>query len=167
MVRTLDDVIKIYERGISEVEAYDAVEDALHYLTDYRDKNRQLDVEKARYQEAVRNCEEAENKYRMAQEALDAQRLHMMWVDKHFKFEEPNDPLTWDELKGMEGMPVWITLKSFGRETPGKWFLILVVKQDEIMITDQYGNQLIYPKKHMIDMWTAYSTGRRGQNDRK
>lgn len=45
--------------------------DALHYLQDYRmlgndfaEKRQELEDEKARYQEAVRNCEEAENKYR-------------------------------------------------------------------------------------------------------
>ena len=152
MVRTLDDVIKIYERGISEVEAYDAVEDALHYLTDYRDKNRQLDVEKARYQEAVRNCEEAENKYRMAQDALDAQRLQMMWVDKHFAFEEPTDPLTWDELKGMEGKPIWLERPEWK-----EWLLVSEIDNDkcEMYLRDKWGNGVIVNGRN-VGYWRAY-----------
>lgn len=152
MVRTLDDVIKIYERGISEVEAYDAVEDALHYLTDYRDKNRQLDVEKARYQETVRNCEEAENKYRMAQDALDAQRLHMMWVDKHFKFEEPDDPLTWDELRQMEGKPIWLERPEWK-----EWLLVSEIDNDkcEMYLRDKWGNGVIVNGRN-VGYWRAY-----------
>ena len=51
--------------------------DALHYLQDYRmlgndfaEKRQELEDEKARYQEAVRNCEEAELKYRKLAQSL-------------------------------------------------------------------------------------------------
>lgn len=56
----------------------ECVPDALHYLKDYRmlvddiaAKRKELEDEKARYQEAVRNCEEAENKYKMLSGKLD------------------------------------------------------------------------------------------------
>ena len=88
--------------------------DALHYLKAFRDAKDTLEREKDKYAEAVRNCEEAENKYKKMEEELGAQKLHMMWVDKHFAFDEPNDPLTWQELRQMGGKPVWVeTMTSF------------------------------------------------------
>lgn len=60
-----------------------------------------LQAEIARYQEAVRNCEEAENKYRQLAQNLG---------------EVGNDPLTWDELKAMKDKPVWVEI--IGRTIP-------------------------------------------------
>ena len=65
--------------------------DALHYLQAFRDAKDTLEREKDRYAEAVRNCDKAEAKYTM---------LCMEYAG--------NDPLTWDELKQMEGKPVWV-----------------------------------------------------------
>lgn len=86
MVRTLDDVIKIYERGISEVEAYDAVEDALHYLKVLQKMQKAQPVTKGEWDELY------------------------------------NPPLTWDELRAMEGKPVWV--EQCNGDTKG-WLLIL------------------------------------------
>lgn len=141
-------------------------EDSLHYLTEYKNKKRQLEieiaenkrafeqlgVEKERYQEAVKNCEEAENKYRMTNDALDAQRLQMMWVDKHFAFEEPNDPLTWDELKGMEGRPIWLERPEWK-----EWLLVSEIDNDkcEMYLRDKWGNGVIVNGRN-VGYWRAY-----------
>ena len=45
--------------------------DALHYLKALRYAKTTLEAEKERYQEAVKNCEEAENKYKMLSGKLD------------------------------------------------------------------------------------------------
>lgn len=65
---------------------FEVTRDALHYLKDYRmlvnniaEKRQELKDEIARYQEAVKNCEEAENKYRQLAQNLG---------------EVGNDPLT-------------------------------------------------------------------------
>lgn len=104
--------------------------DVLHYLKEYQSvkvvlefKKRQYDemIEKVmkqgqereaccqaeitRYQEAVKNCEEAENKYRQLSEEL-----------RKTSAELSNDPLTWDELKQMGGKPVWVEI--IGRTIP-------------------------------------------------
>ena len=45
--------------------------EALHYLKAFRDAKNTLEREKDRYREAVKNCEEAENKYKMLSGKLE------------------------------------------------------------------------------------------------
>ena len=92
-MKTLDEVIFEAPYSPTPWEA-----DALHYLKEYKikrerifsqvqacnDREQRLQEEIARYQEAVKNCELAENKYRQLAQNLG---------------EVGNDPLTWDELK--------------------------------------------------------------------
>ena len=76
--------------------------DALQYLREYRDAKNALDAERERYIEAY--CQ-----WKDAREKLEAQTIQMMWVDKHFQFEiSDNPPLDWEQLKQMEGKPVWV-----------------------------------------------------------
>ena len=102
-MKTLDEVIKKIEACI-EADGHcpacpyevsescgDMDADALHYLKNYLDTKEWLDLEKRNYAEAIKNCERAEAKY--TQMTIDMNR---------------NDPLTWDELKTMEGKPVWV-----------------------------------------------------------
>lgn len=102
----------------SDIVDRSAVEDAIEYLKEYQSVKAVLKYKKrryeemaeavlkqgqereafcqaeiTRYQEAVKNCEEAENKYLKLAQNLG---------------EVSNDPLTWDELRQMEGKPVWI-----------------------------------------------------------
>ena len=88
-MKTLDEVIQAvdYCRFSSDCNpcpyreskscAREKMTDALHYLQHYRmlgndfaEKRQELEDEKARYQEAVRNCEEAELKYRKLAQSL-------------------------------------------------------------------------------------------------
>lgn len=85
-MKPLNEVIKIYERGISEVEAYDAVDDALHYLKEYKNTDEN-------YKKAIAHVTEVIDHY----EKMVADYLSVN-----------NPALTWDELKQMEGKPVWI-----------------------------------------------------------
>ena len=86
---------------------FEVTTDALYHLNKYRmtlddivAKREALETEIARYQEAVRNCEDAENKYRQLAQNLG---------------EVGNEPLKWRELRQLEGKPVWIELLK------GKW----------------------------------------------
>lgn len=101
-------------------------DDALHYLKEYKikrerimakaqdceDTEKRLQEEIARYQEAVRNCEQAENKYRKAEQdalkALDDWASRPVEENKKLVLTVDNPPLTWDELRTMEGKPVWM-----------------------------------------------------------
>ena len=105
-MKTLDEVIKAYDichaslldcdgcpydNGMRYRDSDCYISDALYYLKNYRDSKEWLDLEKRNYAEGVTNCERAEAEY--TQMILDAKR---------------NDPLSWQELKQMEGKPVWI-----------------------------------------------------------
>lgn len=83
-MKTLDEVIQALEWCISDTEddcagcPYDGEDggchqrnlDALHYLKAFRYAKDTLELEKDRYQEAVRNCEAAELKYRKLAQSL-------------------------------------------------------------------------------------------------
>ena len=91
--------------------------DALHYLKTYQankhayeEGNRKAEEARERYMEAVRNCEVAENKYK---------RL-CKGTSQNSAVTSQNDPLTWQELKQMEGKPVWVEADYFEKG----WFLV-------------------------------------------
>ena len=124
-MRTLDEVIKAVEEdlecaNVSYPETfydYDNHKDALHYLKEFQDAKNALDAERERTIEAYCQWEDAKEK-------LEAQTCQMMWVDKHFQFEKSDNPLTWDELKAMEGKPVWIEFLNDEGEWNGEWCLV-------------------------------------------
>lgn len=70
---------------------------------------------------------------------------------------QPNEPLTWEQLKQMEGKPVWVELPHSYRKA---WGL------NDGMFTDAYGNDCItvkvlhdlwhLQKKQMGETWQAY-----------
>lgn len=71
-----------------------------------QEREDRLQAEIARYLEAVKNCELAENKYKkLAEEA-----------SQNLVNTSQNEPLTWDELREMEGKPVWVEI--IGRTIP-------------------------------------------------
>ena len=67
-----------------------------------------------------------------------------------------NEPLTWDELKGMEGKPVWIDAESLpvGVSPYWKdWYIIKSFSNDEFM----YCNDSFELAKEMQGrLWQAY-----------
>ena len=71
--------------------------DALHYLRMFRDAKYALEAEKERYAEAVRTFEQAENRYKA---------LEMGYIRATADIVD-NPALSWEELKQMEGKPVW------------------------------------------------------------
>ena len=101
-MKTLDEVIEGIEACRDSYVAGKIIkDDALHYLKAFRDAKDTLEAEKDRYAEAVRNCEQAENRFRKMEDELnDIRRKHIEQMKK--------DPLTWDELTQMEGKPVWV-----------------------------------------------------------
>lgn len=111
--------------------------DALFYMKALRDAKDTLEREKERYQEAVKNCEKAENKYYMLCELN----------------RQPNDPLTWDELKTTEGKPVWV--EQCNGDTKG-WLLILRTNYDVINCTTKHGNSFYLYKSSYGEKWQAY-----------
>ena len=145
-MKTLDEVIKAVEDARVQVETGTSYwvdyrdndelkTDALHYLQAFRDAKDTLEREKDRYAEAVRNCDKAEVKYTM---------LCMEYAR--------NDPLDWDELKQMEGKPVWIEHKLFKG-----WRLVGWQANDHMMnLVGSYSEQLPLFEDDCGKTWQAY-----------
>lgn len=127
-MKTLDEVIKKYEICSSQItcstcpyyqEICSCDPDALHYLKEFK-----------RYQNTP-SC-----------------NGHMALVD-YFTESQKNEPLTWDELKLMEGSPVWVEWVEVvigGSYSIRDWFLIEWIDNNnhEIIIRDRHGNQILY-----------------------
>ena len=154
-MKTLDEVIKIfsafatYQPELYEGPAQSTVADAVHYLKEYKKKwlelqnltqenlfkTQKLNDRIARYEEAIKNCEEAENKYRkMKEDCEEAKKNYMLAACAC----QNNLPLTWDELKKMEDRPVWIVESNIvfddecDVERKGHWDIIKKVYPEQI-----------------------------------
>lgn len=98
-------------------------------------------AEIARYLEAVKNCEKAENKYYMLCELN----------------RQPNNPLTWEELKTMVGKPVWVEALLYK-----KWAIIAYVGDEHLRFE---GVSLYAPESRVYmgkdNGWQAYRKERK------
>lgn len=140
-MKTLDEVI-------AALEDEGVFADALHYLKEYKikrerimakaqdceDTEKRLQDEIARYQEAVKNCEIAENKYIKSKITYDEKLSDYICLRDAWAMEQENPPLTWDELRTMEGKPVW-----YEHEFWKGWIILGKVEQGATceMIPDQ------------------------------
>ena len=102
-MKTLDEVIT----GMTELilsgktaDVKSTVRDAFHYLKEYRTEQKILSDRKEHYE---------------------------YWEHKYYAELEKNDPLTWDELKTMEGKPVWVEGK-----TVKHWAVITGIYYDDL-----------------------------------
>ena len=147
-MKSLDEVIKAYEycdHGEPDSRCedcpYDGIgvccaereSDALHYLKEYQ-----------------RDCEDLVE----AAKSLTKKEHEQALTDR-------NDPLTWDELRQMEGKPVWVEYnfqignKEF-RDKSKRWCIVREIElwdDTEIIITE---NGFILSKREQIKDWQAY-----------
>ena len=159
-MRTLDEVINAFEKADVRWsnDPHNPLEypdfcDAFHYLKAFRDAKNALDAERERAIESY--CQ-----WKDAREKLEAQTSQMMWVDNHFQFEiSDNPPLTWDELKQMEGKPVWVECEYY----PSRWAIITGVYDCKISIV---GNRLLDSelKDEQGEIWQAYRKERENES---
>ena len=154
-MKTLDEVIKAWEFCPQNPETcqgcpyqYDSArtedcykDDALYYLKKYRDNFEARNDQVTRYQKAAKDCEEI---------LTDYVALKQYWSE-----QQENPPLTWDELKTMEGKPVWVVFTTAGkwRYDYGEWIIITYIDDYELIDNDDYG---FYPQKSYGTEWQAY-----------
>ena len=137
------------------IDLSDVVTSARHYLKEYQASKEALVIDRERFTEACLHHMEAKEK-------LEAQRIQMMWVDKNFSFEEPNNPLTWDELKTMEGKPVWIecpTISNADRWTVIKKFNPVGGNKNLFEMETEDGG--LFLRKNQGKIWNAYRKERK------
>ena len=169
--------------------------DALHYLKEYRENKSGLEKTKAalevkkkiyedmtekimqqgqenearcqaeiaRYQEAVKNCERAENLYKQKQKAAE----DALWKIA----SDPNEPLTWDELRTMTGKPVWIEehwapmedeagVTEDEGDIDAYWAILTYSDEKKISVVngsvDQWLHKNLWNNHNVSHSWTAY-----------
>ena len=155
-MKTLDEVIDAVENCDSAIDdcahcAYFSEDcenlrplraDVLSYLKKYRDNFDARNDQVERYQKAAKECEEI---------LTDYVALKQYWAE-----QQANNPLTWDELRTMEGKPVWIEAESIsvGVSPYWKdWYIIKSFSNDEFMhCNDGY----VWAKETQGRMWQAY-----------
>ena len=105
-MKTLDEVIEAERHCIGigcrgcpyDIVTYggscECNEDVLYYLEKYRENFEARNDQVERYQKAAKDCEGI---------LTDYVALKQYWTE-----QQENEPLTWDELRQMEGKPVWI-----------------------------------------------------------
>ena len=148
-------------------------DDSLFYLREYRDKQHDLDIriadskrafaqlgeENQRYQEAIKNCERVENKYRI--ELREAERLRSQLTQEYIEVikNDLNEPLNWGDLRTMEGKPVWILESVFNPDSEemlsrkGHWDIVRKVYPEQITF---YVQGMSYHKSWQGIGWNAF-----------
>ena len=140
-MRTLDEVIKAYEYTYeNDPIAWTYGVDALHYLKKYRDNLEARNDQVERYQKAAKDCEEI---------LTDYVALKQYWAE-----QQENPSLTWDELRQMEGKPVWVV--ADGKE---RWRIIREVSSEHLIL--ESGLPLHRCWLNHPDGWQAYRKERK------
>lgn len=90
-MKTLDEVMNemAFEQQYNTSEWTELNAEALHYLKEYKDDKDELDSTRFAYLDIL----------------TDYVTLKNFWAES-----QANPPLTWDELREMDGKPVWIEL---------------------------------------------------------
>ena len=146
-MRTLDEVIKAVEEDLECAEVsypesfydYDNHKDALYYLREYKNTDEN-------YKKAIAHVTEVIDHY----EKMVADYLSVN-----------NPPLTWDELRQMEGKPVWIWLSPRIKNTPGSGRWEIIYKFNPIggnknLFEMEMESRSRFKRKYQGDLWQAY-----------
>ena len=128
-MKTLDEVI-------AELEDEKVFADALHYLREYRSDMKLWESDRKGFEAWIEQYKEARDKHQQA--VIDMAK---------------NPPLSWEELKTMEGKPVWV--EQCNGDTKG-WLLILRTNYDVINCTTKHGNSFYLYKSSYGERWQAY-----------
>lgn len=131
-MKTLDEVIKAFEYTYeNDPIAWTYGVDALHYLKALKDILDPLKVKKISHEITCPQCN-----------SVIAILL-----------PESKEPLTWDELKAMEGKPVWVENKRFGNH----WYLNRGIKDESCMyFVGHYGENVLLYNDDLGSIWQAY-----------
>lgn len=154
-MKTLDEVIERFEDDLHATEAdsqlimlFDRdVADALHYLKEYRSKQDTI----------AEQLTELEQKNDHVCELAKTVCEEYDRLCNRLAEEYSNDALSWDELKQMEGKPVWVEEKyRKGDLKSSGWWLIDYWNDDQICLRDQGGNPWFIYQAGMGWAWNAY-----------
>ena len=85
----------------------------------------------------------------------DVSKMMREWVERQPTLTPPNEPLTLDELRQMDGQPVWG--KSLITGKPGEWFIVRIVEMSKSWFIAFAGATQGFGDKDTYGMtWLAY-----------
>ena len=163
-MRTLEEIIKELETvGKKKVIQRNDLDDqivinmpllitTLDYLKEYRAEKGSLAKEAyEKHTRWIENCKKAYDKYKSLE--LGLIHAHADLLD--------NPPLSWDDLRKMEGKPVWIWISPRVKNTPGSGHWAIVYRFNPIggnknLFEMQMENGSRYKRKYQGDLWQAY-----------
>lgn len=160
--------MKTLDETIAELEDEELFADALHYLKELRDMT-DIPMEYFEYggtSQELRNtsqitCPKCHSEFVILDDP-DGEHQQLEKCRALLQDFFRNDPLTWSQLKGMEGKPVWV---EYDDHLPGRkrtkfkvWEVISYVSDDQFVANNDWS----YHKDEMGDVWRAY---RKERND--
>ena len=132
--------------------------DALHYLKEYRSDKLQWEADRKLWQEKAAEFEEAKQRHIEAAKSYLKEKAEMEEISSDYVAlkqwwteQQVNPPLSWDELKTLEGKPVWVETKYYS----SRWAVITDVDDVRICFV---GEQLLDSEivQEMGKTWQAY-----------
>ena len=134
-MNTLEEVIEIASDWTNGFDEMSIEKKMLHYLKEYKNVDEN-------YQKAIAHVIEVIDHY----EKMVADYLSVN-----------NPALTWDELKLMEGKPLWVEEYYYnGQKKSAGWWLVDTQDDEQIVLRDQAGNPWYAYFISMGTDWKAY-----------
>lgn len=130
-MRTLDEVIEAERHCIGigcQGCPYDIVkyggscecnEDVLYYLKEYKIKRERIMAKAQDCEDAEKRLQDEINRYQEAVKEYEEILTDYVVLKQYWAEQQANPALTWDELRTMEGKPVWVESNIIG----GRWML--------------------------------------------
>lgn len=116
--------------------------DALYYLREYRSEKVMWEADRKGYLDWIEQYKEAREKHQQA--VIELKR---------------NDPITWDELRQMEGNPVWVEILSDEIDLSSRWMMVARETKAHslpLAYTDDMGHWIYGHEDDLGKTWQAY-----------
>ena len=165
-MKTLDEVIEAMTNEIclnSKADCWEVPVNLygviIHYLHKYRSEKKLWEADRKMWAEKGSEIEKKQDKLIKAAKDFQKAKAEMEDISADYValkqwWAEQNPPLTWDELKGMEGKPIWIELLGNGHWKG--WDVVGGFTDDDFgasMVTVRMDD---YYKSDLGKTWNAY-----------
>ena len=156
VIDVLDGFARVYEGPSASV-----LPEAIYYLKDYQSRINNLiqlrdDLERYKedYGKATRELTEAREQWIAEKKRMESYEL--MYIHAMANLED-NPPLSWDDVKRMEGKPLWVEEYYYnGQKKSAGWWLVDTQDDEQIVLRDQAGNPWYAYFISMGTDWKAY-----------
>lgn len=146
----------------------DTYNDALLYLKMYRSDKIQWETDRKMWAEKGPEIEKKQDKLIKAAKGFQKAKAEMEEISADYVAlkqwwaeQQDNPPLTWDELKEMQGKPVWMEAESLSIGVSpywNDWYIIKSFSNDEFMCCN---DGFEWAKEMQGRLWQAYRKERK------